>query len=667
MSSGNPTISILLSVYNGQSSISSCLASIKAQTRKDYEIICVNDASTDNTDQILKKWQKIFSSQKFTIIKNRDNLGLTKSLNIGLSYCQGNYIARIDADDTWHPEKLSKQTSFLKKHPETDIVGCYYINRKNHTDYHFKLPVTDKEIKSAIFRQNPFGHSCVLIKHALLKNLGGYDDSIKYGQDKDLWFRCYPHATFYNFPEYLCFRSADQGISVRHNRQQLWQGILTRIKYIHLYKAPTLNYLYILYPFLLLITPHYFKNLARPFFGQKNKPLEKAKKENIVYVNDSFFPSKYANAVARKNMARAFNSLGYINSIIFVYHQKEDKKNLFPSTKIYERPIRGPYLSQNKSFSKIWNSSVFIFNNIRLIFLKIPKEVTLIYMRTGALAGLALSLRNLLASKKLILEIHNYEFGCFPTDLIYKFIFSQCDEIITISNHTKDNWAKFGIPDHKIKVLPSGVDPNFFKNVIENKSLLRKKLSLPLDKKIVIYFGHLYRHRGIEDIIKAAQIISPVNNILFLVIGGHPRDISFYTNYIKNYYQNNSNINLLGYQSPSILKNYIKASDAILVTYSNKCPTSLSMSPLKLLEAMLSRIPIVCANLPALRQIADNSMVVFYQPDNPEDLADKIKFVLSAKTHRLQICEKSYQEALKYNWRLRAKAIIESASQSHEY
>ena len=86
------------------------------------------------------------------------------------------------------------------------------------------------------------------------------------------------------------------------------------------------------------------------------------------------------------------------------------------------------------------------------------------------------------------------------------------------------------------------------------------------------------------------------------------------------------------------------------------------MSPLKLFEAMLSKRPIICANLPALKKIVNSSMVTFYQPDNPQDLAQKIERSLFHNIPTSKKCDLAYHEALKYSWQKRSRLIINQAN-----
>src|SRR3989344_8977423 len=117
--SNTPPITVLLSVYNDSRFLKSAIESILNQTFSDFEFLVINDASTDNTAEIINS----FSDPRLKTITNSHNLGLTKSLNIGLKEAQGKYIARLDADDISLPDRLKIQHDFMESHPDIALSG----------------------------------------------------------------------------------------------------------------------------------------------------------------------------------------------------------------------------------------------------------------------------------------------------------------------------------------------------------------------------------------------------------------------------------------------------------------------------------------------------------------------------------------------------------------
>jgi len=267
MINDGPKISILTVVWNEERLLDKFFNNLKDQIFNDWEIICVNNGSGDKSLEKIVEWQKTFPPEKFKIINNKTNIGLTKALNMAIKEAHGKYLARIDPDDSWEKEKLEKQINFLENNLDHGIVGCNHLNiyAESKKKKYVRLPETHEMIAKKLFRRNPFAHSCILARTDLIKSARGYNEKIKYGQDYDLWLRCFPLTKFYNLQEFLCQRSIDGGISVKKQNEQMWQSIKTRIKYIKKYRYGFKNYLYLIEPLMVIITPNFIKKIKRRF------------------------------------------------------------------------------------------------------------------------------------------------------------------------------------------------------------------------------------------------------------------------------------------------------------------------------------------------------------------------------------------------------------------
>ncbi|MDD2913253.1 MAG: glycosyltransferase family 2 protein, partial [Candidatus Pacebacteria bacterium] len=109
----NPKISIIMPVYNVETFLSEAIESVLNQTFYDFEFVIINDGSTDNSLEIIKNYEK--KDSRIVLLDNKENLGITKSLNIGLNKARGEYIARMDGDDISEKERIEIQYDFLKK------------------------------------------------------------------------------------------------------------------------------------------------------------------------------------------------------------------------------------------------------------------------------------------------------------------------------------------------------------------------------------------------------------------------------------------------------------------------------------------------------------------------------------------------------------------------
>ncbi len=215
-------VSILLSVYNGKRYVAHALESLLAQTYRDFELLVVDDGSTDGSAKILHELAR--RDARIRIITNEKNIGLARSLNRALGASQGEYVARMDADDVALPERLEKQVAFLDANPGVGIVGTAYrfINDAGEATGG-KHPLTDsRPLKQALIRHNPFLHSSVMICKHLLNRVGGYDPSYHRAQDYDLWMRVVPLCELANLPEILMQkRFTTDMISYAREREQI--------------------------------------------------------------------------------------------------------------------------------------------------------------------------------------------------------------------------------------------------------------------------------------------------------------------------------------------------------------------------------------------------------------------------------------------------------------
>lgn len=196
-----PEVSILMPCYNASNYLSEAIGSILNQTYSDFELILINDGSTDNTELIVSS----FNDNRIKYINNTNNLGLINSLNIGINASRGLFIARMDADDIAHPKRLEIQVKFLKENPYYSIVGSYanIINSVGKRKCRkLKLPVQNKEIKAELFFQNSFVHPSILMKADVLKKFN-YSLDFPIAEDYFLWVKILENHNAYNLPFFL--------------------------------------------------------------------------------------------------------------------------------------------------------------------------------------------------------------------------------------------------------------------------------------------------------------------------------------------------------------------------------------------------------------------------------------------------------------------------------
>jgi len=183
-------VSVVLAVHNGRPYLTEAIDSVLAQTFAEFELIVVDDASTDDTWELLEGYAA--REQRIVLLRNEVNIGQTRSLNRGLDAAGGRYVARMDADDVALPERLAAQVAFLDHHAEVGVLGTAgrFIDEVGRNWGLFRPPETDLQIRWYMMLENAFAHPTVMLRSDVLNRAGlRYDPSFRVSQDYDLWSR----------------------------------------------------------------------------------------------------------------------------------------------------------------------------------------------------------------------------------------------------------------------------------------------------------------------------------------------------------------------------------------------------------------------------------------------------------------------------------------------
>lgn len=196
-----PHVSVLMAVYNAEPYLSQALDSIFAQTFTDFELIVVNDASTDSSPAILDSHR----DPRLVVVTNPQNVGLTGSLNKGLKLAKGELIARHDADDISHADRFRQQVERLMAQPALGALGTSYqiIDRQGHILETVCPPATNTEIQGLLPQRNLFCHGSVMLRRNYLEEVGAYRAAFPVAQDYDLWLRLAEHCELANLSALL--------------------------------------------------------------------------------------------------------------------------------------------------------------------------------------------------------------------------------------------------------------------------------------------------------------------------------------------------------------------------------------------------------------------------------------------------------------------------------
>lgn len=207
-------ISVIMSAHNAERYIAKAIRSILCQSFRDFELLIVNDSSTDSTGEVIGS----FDDPRIRLLHNPRNLGLPRSLNRGLKLTRAPWIARLDADDVAKPNRLERQLAYLNAYPETALLGsaAQVIDETSKVIGKWEVPTSDVEIKWALLFSNPMVHSSVIFRREPVLALGGYpeDPGFQFVEDYFLWSRLAASSTLANLAEPLIlWREHEHSIS----------------------------------------------------------------------------------------------------------------------------------------------------------------------------------------------------------------------------------------------------------------------------------------------------------------------------------------------------------------------------------------------------------------------------------------------------------------------
>ena len=233
-----PAVSVLLPCYNAAETLGETLESLSQQTLSDFEVIAVDDGSQDSTLGMLRDWAA--RDSRFQVLSCPHG-GVIEASATGLGACHARYIARMDADDRAHPQRLAKQVAYLEEHPQVAAVSCLV---KAFPDEHvregFRIYVewlnslvTDEDIRREILVESPLPNPSVTFRRDWLERMGGYQER-GWPEDYDLYLRMYlAGAKFAKIPQILLeWREHPQRITRTDSRYSLENFLRAKAHYL---------------------------------------------------------------------------------------------------------------------------------------------------------------------------------------------------------------------------------------------------------------------------------------------------------------------------------------------------------------------------------------------------------------------------------------------------
>jgi hypothetical protein len=215
-----PEVSVVMSVYNGEEYLREAVESVLGQTFGDFEFLIIDDGSKDKTGEMLAEYARRDARVR---VVTQENRGLIASLNRGMEMARGELIARMDADDVALAERLERQVSFLREHPEVGLLGTFVenIGPRGEALGVFGPATGDRELREVMLRWNPFRHPTILMRKEIAVGVGGYRKGLRHAEEYDLWFRMAERTKIANLAEVLVrYRMHPKQVSVTNMEHQ---------------------------------------------------------------------------------------------------------------------------------------------------------------------------------------------------------------------------------------------------------------------------------------------------------------------------------------------------------------------------------------------------------------------------------------------------------------
>jgi len=284
-----PLISVVLPVYNVAPYIKEALDSVLNQTIQDFEIIVIDDCSTDNTLEVIES----IKDARIRIIKKSENKGLIDSLNIGFTEAKGEFIARMDGDDLNTPDRFEKQLHILQNNSEITACGCWLqcFGTSNkiikHKQYH-------KEIQAHLLLSNSMSLGATMLKTSAYRSFK-FDETKLHAEDYDFWAKTAWESKMYNIQEVLyLYRVHDKQVSTKHKSIQIQGDIEIKLFLFKKLKYDTVIFTDVMITKLLLL----------------NKPIEiKEIKLFLKWIKTLIYLNKKVDVYSQSDFKNVLNEI----------------------------------------------------------------------------------------------------------------------------------------------------------------------------------------------------------------------------------------------------------------------------------------------------------------------------------------------------------------------
>ena len=224
-----PKVSVVMPVFNNGEWLAEAISSVRAQSLREFELIVIDDGSTDQTELIIAKTARDDARIRTA---RYDHRGIAAALNAGIALARSPVIARMDGDDIADPDRLRKQLAFLEAHPSVAAVGswAHVVDERGRRTGELRPETESSVLRSLLPKTNPFVHSSMMLSTEVVRGVGGYRAGLEGAEDYDLWLRISEQAQLANLPEFLLsYRRHSTSASATAAQRQLLSARLARL------------------------------------------------------------------------------------------------------------------------------------------------------------------------------------------------------------------------------------------------------------------------------------------------------------------------------------------------------------------------------------------------------------------------------------------------------
>jgi glycosyltransferase involved in cell wall biosynthesis len=227
----DPLVSAVMVNLNNGRFIGEAIESVEHQTYSRWQLIIVENGSTDDSWEVIQSWMK--REPRILSVRLSPGVSIPAGRNLALARARGDYIATLDSDDVWLPDRLSRQIEIMERAENEDIgvcgANCFQIDEQGKGIGRKEFPQTDAECRRSFWYRNPFCQSAALVRKVCFDELGAYDESFVLAEDLELWMRLGQAFRLHNLQDHLIqSRLSGRNVTLCKHREMVRQTLRAR-------------------------------------------------------------------------------------------------------------------------------------------------------------------------------------------------------------------------------------------------------------------------------------------------------------------------------------------------------------------------------------------------------------------------------------------------------